>query len=64
MTTNSSSRLDLAMAAAREYARLASREGSRHARALELREEIDTLVGRWADGQFVLPLCVVRAMEP
>ena len=52
------------MAAAREYARLASREGSRHARALELREEIDTLVGRWADGQFVLPLCVVRAMEP
>jgi hypothetical protein len=52
------SELDRAMGVAMEHAQVAEREGANSARCIEMRDDIDQLVGRWVDGRLVWPQVV------
>lgn len=54
--------LERAMVAASEYRRTAEREGSNHAKCIELRDDIAGLVGHWTDGRLVIPDAVRAEM--
>lgn len=50
------------MRAAREYAWVCRWEGSNHARARQIEDTINALVGRWVGGKLVIPAAVRAAM--
>ena len=55
--------LELALSAAEDYAREATRVGSNHAICIQLSDDIDHWVGRYVDGKWTLPYVVRAAMS-